>query len=485
MTELLIGLGAVYGAVSVLGYTATLSHGTRWRLACAGALMGFTVVPLVSLAVNPQGGPDALATLATLGALCCPGLAMLASRHRLRFSVADGFLLGFMVGLGFDAVAGILELLAGNSLRVSLFPPCLRLEGRWWAGYGYWCGLVTMLAVAGRRFAAVPSWSNVWIAVAMAWAAADRLTPQAYAALGVEGRSLPFLTLGLLVLLGEYEANWLLRSPAYRSLSALPELRVPPLRLSGGLRGWLERSAVSRYARQVLLERTEMIKLGYTTFSPVAPPVILQSGPDFPRLALATAAWLAVLTSPAWLKPPSGALAVPLVIALVWLYLRFPELEPDEADGATRVRFEELALNLSLLLILLLGLTEPFMRETPQVSRPAALPTFALLLAVAAGSLTGSRRAEWIAFLTAEQRRLGLIHRAIALAKTALVGLGCAGLFAPWYRLLKGPLGGALPAWALLPVSVLALAAVAGLAARFINRAGDAVERALKVRAAP
>ncbi|MEW6282951.1 MAG: hypothetical protein AB1758_30340, partial [Candidatus Eremiobacterota bacterium] len=292
------------GAVTLAAFRATLSTSTRLVFFALGAVLGLAALPLVR-AVTATG-PEWLRAALSILALCLPALAVLHSPHRLRYSVTDTFLMAFLVGWGCDAATTLLN----PELLWSLVPPVVKLNGVLWAGHGPWCGLVGLAAAAGRRFTLFESWSQVWTVLALGLTVADqaRLLPSP---LTLNGQLLWWVApLGAL-LAGEQELAWLKRSPAYPNLRSLPDLQVPDW--SAGVQHRLQ---AARRVRQVMLERAELLKLGYTSFTLVQPEAEVKAPPDLLRYGLGALALtgLALGASPLW-----GWLAVP---GILWCFLR-------------------------------------------------------------------------------------------------------------------------------------------------------------------
>lgn len=435
---------------------ATLSLSTRLRLLLTGAVVGALAVPLVRLLAD---GNPLFQALLSFAALTLPAMAVLSPRHRLRFSVSDGYLLGFLAGLGYD----LYNLALGPPVPYALFP---LVNGQPWTGYAWGCGLAGLGLVAGRRFTLNPAGAWVWWLVALGVAAADRLPVAPWSRL-----ILPAFSLLLALAAGEREQQWLRRSPVYLQLRDLSDLRVPAL--SEGLVRWLR---ASRRRRQVMLERAELVKMGNITFVALPPALSWVTPPDLPALLLGLVAWLFLLFFPRSYGHSLLSVVMPAAV-IVWCFLRLPELEPEDPDRVACTRLEELVVNgaVSLLLLsLVAGVASG--GPLPPVYPPA---DFALLVAMAACTLTGSQRAEARSIHSARERRLNLVHRGLLLAKMMALACGCGLGFQAFRGALSPMLTGALPPWSVLPSQVILLALLGGLAGGLLNRLGDFVEGAL------
>lgn len=443
-------------AVTLATLRATLSLSTRLRILLAGAVVGALVVPLVRMLANYHPG---FAAGLSFAALTLPALAVLSPRHRLRFSVADGYLLGFLAGLGYDAF----NLAIAARVPYDLLPV---VNGRPWSGYAFGCGLAAMALVAGRRFTLNPAGAWVWWLLALAVATLDRMQLVPYSPL-----IFPAFSLSVALLTGEYEQTWLKKSPVYSQLRELSDLRVPSL--SEGL---LKHLNAVRRRRQSMLERAELVKMGNITFFALPRVVDWTIPPDLPALILGAVAWLFLILFPESYGDSWLAVLMPAAVIL-WCFLRLPELEPEDTDRVASARVEELIVNCSLTLLLVavvvgVGSSGPL----PPVYSPAS---YALLVAMAACTLTGTQRAEARVIRTPEERRLNWIHRCLTLLKMAVLLVGCALLFASWRALLNPILNDALPKWMLLPSTVGVLALLAALAAGLLNGLGDKIEGVL------
>lgn len=443
-------------AVTLATPRATLSLSTRLRLLLTGAVVGALTVPLVRLLA---GGHPLFLALLSFAVLTLPALVVLSPRHRLRFSVADGYLLGFLAGLGYD----VYNLALGPPVPYALFP---LVNGQPWTGYAPGCGLAGLALVAGRRFTLNPSGAWVWWLLALLLSAADRMPLTPHSPL-----ILPAFSLLLALAAGEREQQWLKRSPVYSQLRDLSDLRVPAF--SSGVVRWLR---ASRRRRQVMLERAELVKMGNITFFALPPALSWVTPPDLPALCFGLVAWLCLLFFPRSYGDSLLALVMPAAVIL-WCFLRLPELEPEDPDRVACTRLEELVVNGSvalLLLSLVAGVASG--GPLPPVYPPA---DYALLVAMAACTLTGSQRAEARAIHSPRERRLNLVHRGLLLAKMAGLALGCGLVFGAFRAALAPILSDALPPWSVLPSQVVALALLGGLAAGLLNRLGDRVEGAL------
>ncbi len=456
LTWLLLSLAAC----TLAAPRATLSIGTRVRLMLGGAVVGALGVPLVRLLTGTGAGwPAAAANFLSFAVLTLPAVFVLSPRHRLRFSVSDGFLMGFLAGLGFDAYC--LALAERNAYH--LFP---LVNQKPWSGYAYGCGLAGLALIAGRRFTLNQSGAWVWWLLALFAATADRLQvvpsgPWAF----------PVLTLVLALAAGERENQWLHKSPVYTQLRDLADLKVPP-----PSEGLLKFMRGYRRRRQVMLERAELVKMGNITF--FALPRVLDwiTPPDLPALVLGAVAWFFLVAFPQSYGDSLLAFWMPAA-AIVWCFLRLPELEPEDTDRVACTRVEELIVSGSVVL-LVLSLVAGVGSGGPQP--PAYPPTdYALLVAMAACALTGTQRAEARGIRSAAERRMNWIHRGLTLAKMVLVTVGCALVFGGFRAAAAPFLTVSLPGWMVLPCEVVLLALLAGLAAGVLNTVGDKLEAVL------
>ncbi|GMU52125.1 MAG: hypothetical protein AMXMBFR33_12710 [Candidatus Xenobia bacterium] len=445
-------------AGSLAAWRATLSLRARLRILLSGAVVGALAVPLAHMLVGrARGWADWLSFLVLLW----PALAVLSPRHRLRFSVADGFLLGFLAGLGYDLYA---VSLAGGAVKFAWLP---LVKGQPWSGYAFGCGLAGLALVAGRRFTLAQAGGWVWCLAALAVATVDRMQ-----LVRLDPRIFPCLALAIAFVLGEREQRWLRRSPVYAQLKSLPDLAVPALQ--AGLFAYLR---AARRRRQVMLERAELVKMGNTSFFALPRQERWSAPPDLPALLLGAAAFLSLLAFPASLGATPLATFLPAA-GILWCFLRLPELEPEEADRVACTRAEELTVNCGLLLVVLclvagVGSAGPF---APAFS----VSSYALVVALAASTLTGTQRAEAAALRTATERRMNWVHRGLLAAKTVLVALGCAWLFGGWKGLLAPIVADSLPGWSIAPAAVALFALLGAIAAGFLNAFTDRVESALR-----
>ena len=167
--------------VCVLGARATLRSRTFATFLVLGALMAVVILPIVSKVFAPYGERGTLLNvLLAIGwqlALLAPVLSfLLAHRTDRMLSVADAFLLAFMVGFGADLVGGILAAAVAPQPLDALtpFPPWVYViptPAHAIAGYGYWTGLVALAVVAMRRFARPASAAAIVGVVVFLWVA--------------------------------------------------------------------------------------------------------------------------------------------------------------------------------------------------------------------------------------------------------------------------------------------------------------------------
>lgn len=152
--------------VRLLSFRATISDGTILGYLALGLLLGPTVVLLLHRLVNPYSMGnfpytpllETLLSLGTIVALLLPVLVFLVKRRVfLLLSVADLFLIGFALGMGFDLL-GFLTTLIDPWTTTSLLPPWRQQvfgpQGNpvWLVGMAYRTGFVAMACGFALRF---------------------------------------------------------------------------------------------------------------------------------------------------------------------------------------------------------------------------------------------------------------------------------------------------------------------------------------------
>jgi hypothetical protein len=149
-----------YLVMRVVGWRATLPERTFATCIVLGALLALVVAPVITRLPNPYGGVGPFYTffgaLAWLVTLLVPVVSfMLANRRYRMISVADAFLLAFMVGLGFDLLITVILADSGQpgAGNIVFWPPFQRqFPQAAAAGPAYWAGLVALALAAGLRF---------------------------------------------------------------------------------------------------------------------------------------------------------------------------------------------------------------------------------------------------------------------------------------------------------------------------------------------
>lgn len=412
-----------YVLVNLLAPNATLTQGNRLQLTLGGAVIGLLGAPLVRVLGNPGAGqqllPEVLVVLLMLGLLLLPALATLDGPQRLRLSVADGFLFGFLPAFGYDAVQALLA----PELKMAMLPPDAR-------GYAWVCGLVTLGWTAGYRLSLHQGYAQFWAFCALAWGVFDRINPlPVYDRFAVQYGVLPWTALLLLFWMAWLEGVWVRRSPGHRQLESLNSLRVPGTMeaLKHGPAGWIARERGLALRTQMILERTEMLERGRTVMGEI--PTAFRLDPfyaDYPGWGLRALALAVGL-----LLVFSGA-SFPLVLAgallVVASYLRTTDLDLDEANSVVANLGHQVALNGALSAALASLFFSKLIPESGLV----------LGLALVAVALQDPLRRDWQLFLEPYQRRLSMFHRILALLLTLALSLAAASLYQPWSKLVGG-----------------------------------------------
>lgn len=469
---------ALYGylAATLLTPGATLSQGVRLMLVLTGVMLGLLGLGAVQHLTNPQNvsvfGPRLLHAVLSLCLMLIPAWCVLDGRHRPRLSVADGFLLGFLPGFGADCVQAMAQ---RAPLQPTWLIPGGQLQQGYWAGYGWWCGAITLTWCAAYRFGKSDQLAQLLGSLAFGWVLVDRLSAgqplPPYST--VQGLVLVGATVWALIHLGLHERYWVRRSVGYRNLLAAPEMEVPPLGevlRQLGPPGLVYRWRALARRKQVLIERQELVDMGRVTIDEVPRAFRVDTGgADLKTWILRALATTALFYA---VRGPAGSIFEPLMAGLILLnYVLAPDLEPDDADPAVRITVESLLLNSSLCAVLLwyfLGTTD-YPRDCP-----AVLPqTWELLLAVAffTASWAGSQQRGARAFWRPRHRRLAVLHRCLTLTKCGLVCYGLVALYPAYSKMVQKSVGHPNP-WLNL-LAGLALGAVAALAAHLVNQLGD------------
>lgn len=296
----------------IVGARATLSERTLATYLVVGALLAIAAAPPLASLVNPYGQQPSgfvllLLTMGRMALVLAPvGYALLSRGTERTIGVADAFLLGFMVGFGFDLLGAVVTAsAAAQPLRgLSFLPPWeVKTDQRMVvAGFGYWAGLVALTYAASRRFLRQPRVVGaVTLAVfllvclqAAAMATAQRPTgPLGWAlALTLDGAATAWLALVALAVLSVGEAVWVARlapggaEPA-PSLVAEWQARLLAL-VRGRPREYARLSAHYGQLRQAHLERAEAAVSGRQAFRPttarppLTPPQPLPASPPPP-----------------------------------------------------------------------------------------------------------------------------------------------------------------------------------------------------------
>ncbi len=501
MADFLLWAGGSYLLFSLLAPGATLTQANRLVLTLGGALIGLLGAPLALQLGNPAHTADLIprlvSILLTFALLLIPALAVLDGPQRPRLSAADGFLLGFLPGFGFDALAAFLRVAAGQEATFSWLPPAT-LAG--WAGYGYWCGLITLAWTAAYRLSQLEGHAQFWSLTALLWATFDRLAASGppswllpYVRLTFEGRLFPCVTLVLLFYLAYREDHWVRRSPGMRQLENLAQLRVPSLGQAGA-GGLLARERARGLRRQLFLERTEQLERGRTSMGEI--PTAYTRNPFFldpigwglRLLSLALAAFL--------LLDPIGKLSLPLALAASALilaqFLRATALDLGDANSEVATLAQAVALNGGLAAALFALCFSSFTLGFPPMTAfgalekgfgPGTLAGVALALALLAASLQDPSRREWQLLLEPGQRRVSAVHRGLTVLFTVLLAVAGAWLYGPWQASLQGVLAGkGQPGLLVHFTAVLSLGCLLALAASLLGRGAGLLEEALERR---
>ncbi|MGH9669038.1 MAG: hypothetical protein ACRD3A_02870 [Terriglobales bacterium] len=266
----------------LLAARATFSCRTFLTCLLVGVVVGPFAMPVVHKLINAYGSYgqyqtwlDGIGATAVLLLLAC---ALLFRRGAYRVtSVADAFLLAFMIGFGFDLLGAFLAASAATAplAALSYFPPFTMTNGELTAaGLGYWCGLVALAVAATLRFArrSALAWgigATLLLFVGTEWAGllgsspwADRTTFFAwFSRMTLHGHLTPWLALLGLIGLSVWEAQWVAKATGGSSgkLQFMEEWGSLMTALAGGKRAEFCRlSRLYRLRRQSQLARAEL-----------------------------------------------------------------------------------------------------------------------------------------------------------------------------------------------------------------------------------
>lgn len=232
--------------VALLGSRTTLSGRTFATFLVLGLMMGGIILPVATKAAAPYGERGTLLNVLLAAAwqavLLLPLLSFLLTRGTYRMlSVADVFVLAFVVGFGVDLVGGVLAAgIAPQSLdALARIPPWVYQLPRpdaAIAGYGYWTALVALAVVAARRFSRQRAVATVIGALAFVWVTLDHAaaleTVRAgryptgplglFSRLTMHGALTAWIALVALVALSVAEAVWVGRAMGSSGQKSLP-----------------------------------------------------------------------------------------------------------------------------------------------------------------------------------------------------------------------------------------------------------------------
>ena len=218
-------------AIRVLGWRSTIGTRTFFTYLSLGALICFTAAGPLQKAVNPYSEASVPLSFALnagiLLLLLLPMWRVLRGRGAQRsLSVADGFLMAFATGLGFDLMGAIPGLMVdvANPPSASAFnlllpgaltDPGATTNALTMAGHALWAGLVVLVVVSARRF--TRSKVVVWAAGIAAFLLCTLDTPAFYKswpwatqwfAMSFQGALLAFVALAALVAASFWEKLW-------------------------------------------------------------------------------------------------------------------------------------------------------------------------------------------------------------------------------------------------------------------------------------
>ncbi len=264
--------------IRIVCATVTLSGRALALFLLVGGLGGSLAAPILFRLIPPINPPFAvLEALVLQFALLLPVYLTLRRRFAA-VTIADAFLLAFLVGFGYDAVSLWLanSTAAQQKLGFTFVPSgAISMGTDVIAGYGYWSGLVALVvAVSARLLRSRPLVLGVGSA-ALLYAATEsvavegQLPPavqQTYSQLVVPGSLTPWLVLGLLIAAQVLEEAWVTKragKPATPQPSLLDEWhQLLSLLLAG---------KVSEYRRlRSVLGRTRQLRMASveSSFSP-------------------------------------------------------------------------------------------------------------------------------------------------------------------------------------------------------------------------
>lgn len=468
-----------YLGATLLAAGATLSQGTRLLLVLGGALLGLLGLPAVQHLTNPLStnvlGPRTLDAVGSLLFMLIPAWCILDSVHRPRLSVRDGFLTGFLPGFGADCIQALTQ---PGPLQVTWQLPGGQTLHGYWAGYGWWCGAVTLAWSAAYRFGKDSNLARLWASVVFAWATVDRLSAaHPFAPYStIQGRGLVLATAVALVYYGLHERYWLRRSVGWRNLMSTPELEVPGvaevLRQFGPY-GLAQRWRALDRRRQILIERQELVDMGRVSIAELPRAFKLDTGgADLGTWALRLVAMAAAVYA---FTSPAGYLFEPLLVGLILLnYVRATDLEPDDADPAVRTIAEAILLNGSLCAVLLWYFLRPAAYPIDYAYGAGQSWEIILAFAFLGASWAGSQQRGARAFLRPRHRRLVMLHRALTVLKCAVVCYALVKLYPLASHLAPRP-----NRW-LEFLLALAAGAVAALAAHLLNQLSERIMEKLQ-----
>ncbi len=265
-----------------LSARATLSCRAFLTCLLVGVVLGPFAIPVVHKLINAYGTYGHYQTwldaIVAIAVLMLPSAVLLFRRGTYRVtSVADAFLLAFLVGFGFDLLGAFLAASTAVAPLAALqfFPPFTMVNGELTAaGAGYWCGLLSLAIAATLRFTrrSELAWAvamTLLLFVGTEWAGllgsgpwSDQTTFFAwFSKVTLHGHLTPWLALLALIGLSVCEANWAGRATggATGKLQFLEEWGLLMSALAGGKRQEFCRlSAFYRLRRQAQLARAEL-----------------------------------------------------------------------------------------------------------------------------------------------------------------------------------------------------------------------------------
>ena len=230
----------VFLAIRLLSWRSTIANRTFVTYMSLGALISFTAASVVRKVVNPDADPLVWPSFAlNVGLqllLLLPLWRVLRGKGPQRsLSIADGFLLAFALGFGFDLMGALQSVMAGAPAgsSVQLLPPgslaslAAAPDNLVFAGYGLWAGLIVVAVIAARRF--TRSRVAVWTAglLTFLFCALDAPTywkPWPFADLWrkatLHGSLAAWLSIAALLAASLYERRWARDEQSFSALSA-------------------------------------------------------------------------------------------------------------------------------------------------------------------------------------------------------------------------------------------------------------------------